>query len=130
VEAKTTVSAPDFEKMSKAEIVTWFSTAPESSVVEVLRAAHEVDDPPAATRPDDGSIPLMLTSIRLPVELVRSLDAVAAVEGVNRSEAIRLAIAEFVRQRTGEVSPSEAERALDVIRRVVGEHVNSRRDAA
>jgi hypothetical protein len=124
------VSAPDFEKMSKAEIVRWFSTAPEASLVEVLRGAHKVDDPPTATRPDDGSIPLMLTSIRLPVELVRSLDAVAGAEGLNRSEAIRFAIAEFVRQRTGEVSPSEAEHALDVLRRVVGEHANSRGDAA
>jgi hypothetical protein len=56
VEAKATVSAPDFEKMSKAEIVRWFSTVSESSLVEVLRDAHRVDDPPTATRPDDGAI--------------------------------------------------------------------------
>jgi metal-responsive CopG/Arc/MetJ family transcriptional regulator len=72
----------------------------------------------------------MLTSIRLPVDLIRSLDAVAAAEGLNRSEAIRLAVTDFVKRRTDEVTPSEAEHALEVLRRVVGERVSNRGEAA
>lgn len=123
------MSTSDFENMSKDQIVDWFTRAPDADLAEVVRTAQRIEEPSTAT-PAEVSIPLMLTSIRLPVELVRSLDEVAATAGLNRSEAIRLAVAEFVQQRHGGVSSSEAERALDVLRRVVGEHVSSHRDAA
>jgi predicted DNA-binding protein len=118
--------------MSKDEVIAWFSEAPDDDLSHVIRNARRVDesDVAGAAEPTDVSIPLMLTSIRLPVELVRQLDEVASAEGITRSEAIRSAVAAFVRERRGGVTPAEAERALDVLRRVVGEHLNTPREAA
>ncbi len=131
------MSGHDFDEMSKEQAITWFTQAPDDDLAEVVRTARPVI---GSSRPVDDSrstqpvgevpIPLMLTSIRLPVELVGWLDEIAAAEGMNRSEAIRTAVAAFVRHRRGGVDASEAERALDVLRRVVGEHADARRAAA
>ena len=124
------MSAPDFSGMGRDEIVAWFSNAPDSELAEVIRTAQPAEAATAVGPAADTSIPLLLTSIRLPVELVQGLDEVAAAEGINRSEAIRWAVTDFLRDRRGAVTPAEAERALDVLRRLVGEHATGFRDAA
>jgi Arc/MetJ-type ribon-helix-helix transcriptional regulator len=125
------MSGPEFDDMSKAEIVEWFSNASDDELAEVVRTAQPASDvPAAASGAGTAAVPLLLTSIRLPVELVRELDEVAAAEGTNRSEAIRIAVAAFLRERRGAVGPTEAERALDVLRRLVQQHGVGYPDAA
>jgi predicted DNA-binding protein len=116
--------------MSRDQALSWFIDAPEADLAEVVRTARPVKDDAEDVARVETAIPLMLTSIRLPVELVRFLDEVAAAEGVTRSEAIRQAVARYVGDRRGGVSPSEAQHALDVLRRVVGEHASIYREAA
>lgn len=125
------MSAPDFDSMSKDEIVEWFVTAGDGDLAEVVRTAQPVRNTVAPqSGSGDSAIPLLLTSIRLPVDLVAGLDEVAAAEGTTRSEVIRLAVAALLRQRRGEVSGVEAEQALEVFKRLVREHVTEHRHAA
>lgn len=112
--------------MSRDEAVEWFAQASDDDLAEAVRTAHRPVDEFKPRPAGEAAIPLMLTSIRLPVELVRQLDEVAAAEGLNRSEAIRSAVAAYVRQCQGDVDVSEAERALEILRRVVGEHTRGR----
>jgi predicted transcriptional regulator len=130
VEATTAVTAWDFAEMSRDDAVAWFNQASDKELAEVVRTAQRADREGSLQPIGEVPISLMLTSIRLPVDLVQVLDEVAAAEGLNRSEAIRTAVGAYVRERRGGVSPSEAERALDVLRRVVGEHTNAHRPAA
>ena len=109
------MSSPDFEKMTKQEIVAWFESA--ESIAPVLASMTPATEPVA---PPAG-VPMMLASIRLPVVLIEQLDAIADRHGVRRSEVIREALVSFVASRTAPVSRDEAERALDVLRRVVAD---------
>jgi predicted DNA-binding protein len=123
MEATVAVSADDLDKMSRDQVVEWFKSAPDEELAEVVRTARQTTDGTARVPRGESAIPLMLTSLRLPVELVSQLDEVAAVSGLNRSEAIRAAVVAYVQERRGEVSATEAEHALEVLRRVVGEHI-------
>jgi Arc/MetJ-type ribon-helix-helix transcriptional regulator len=108
------MSGPDFERMSKDEVLAWFDHADDiSPVVATMDAAAE----PVRRAPSDG--PMMLASIRLPVATVEQLDALAELDGVRRSDVIRDALAAYLRDRTSPIGRDEAERALDVLRRVV-----------
>ena len=108
------MSGPDFERMTKAEIITWFTSADDiSPVVSSMSPATTTH-----SRPESG-IPMMLASIRLPVTLVEQLDNLADLLGVRRSELIREALAGYVKEKTTPVGRDEAEHALDVLRRVV-----------
>jgi predicted DNA-binding protein len=109
--------------MSRDQAVEWFANASDDELADVVRTARRPVGRVVPASSDAAAIPLMLTSIRLPVDLVAQLDEVAAAEGINRSDAIRTAIAGYVRERHGVVSAAEAEHALEVLRRVVGEHI-------
>lgn len=117
------MSAREVDKMSRDQAVEWFSEASDEDFAEVVRTARRPTGDTRRAAGSEAAIPLMLTSIRLPVDLVGQLDEVAAAQGLNRSEAIREAVAAYVQERRGGISVSEAEHALDVLRRVVGEHI-------
>ena len=109
------MSSPDFERMTKQEIIEWFESA--ESIAPMLASMAPASEPVA---PPTG-VPMTLASIRLPVVLVEQLDAIADRHGVRRSEVIREALVSFVASRTAPVGRDEAERALDVLRRVVAD---------
>jgi predicted transcriptional regulator len=109
------VSLPDFEKMTKREIIAWFESA--DSIAPLVATMAPATEPVA---PSTG-VPMMLASIRLPVVLVDQLDAIAEHDGTKRSEVIREALVSYVESRTAPVARDEAERALDVLRRVVAD---------
>ena len=101
--------------MTKQEIIAWFESA--ESIAPMLASMAPATEPVA---PPTG-VPMTLASIRLPVVLVEQLDAIADRHGVRRSEVIREALVSFVASRTAPVGRDEAERALDVLRRVVAD---------
>jgi predicted DNA-binding protein len=109
------VKAPDFEKMTKDEVIAWFRTSTDLS--PLLASMTPATEP--ASRPE---APMMLASIRLPVDLMEQLDQLAALHGVRRSDVIRDALAAYVTEHTGAVDRDEAERALEVLRRIVASH--------
>jgi hypothetical protein len=113
------MSGPDFDKMTKDEVIAWFRTT------EDLSPALAAMTPAApAVRP--AEIPMVLASIRLPVALVEQLDGLADLHGVRRSDVIRDALSAYVVSRTAPVGRDEAEYALDVLRRAL----TVKRDAA
>jgi predicted DNA-binding protein len=119
------MSGPDFEQMSKDEVLAWFDHADDiSPVIATMDAASE----PVRRAPGDG--PMMLASIRLPLATVEQVDALAELDGVRRSDVIREALAAYLRDRTSPVGRDEAEHALDVLRRVVVGRTGPRPEAA
>ena len=119
------LTGPDFERMTKDEVIAWFkSTNDVSPILESMRPATE---PPSRSATE---IPMMLASIRLPVVLVDQLNHIADVQGVRRSDVIRDALAAYVTDRTAPVGRDEAEHALDVLRRVVASHGDTDHRAA
>lgn len=108
------MSGPDFERMTKDEVVAWFATAEDIS--PVLSTATEATE---AVRPPGPDGPMMLASIRLPVRMVEQLDSIADLRGVRRSDVIRDALVAWVREQISPVGRDEAERALDVLRKIV-----------
>lgn len=119
------MSGPNFEKMTKDEVIEWFRNADDVSPVLVsLKPATEPVVRPA------GEAPMMLVSIRLPVILVEQLDSLANLQGMRRSEVIREALAGYVTDRTSPVGRDEAERALDVLHRIVASRTDQRDQAA
>ncbi len=123
------MSKRDPDKMTREQAIAWFAGASEEDLADVVRSAKRPAAETGRSAGADAGIPLMLTSIRLPVDLVAHLDEVAAADGVNRSEAIRAAVTAYVNERRGEIGASEAEHALEVLRRVVGAHINGPRAA-
>jgi predicted DNA-binding protein len=109
------VTVPDFDKMTKDEVITWFKTSTDLS--PMLASITPATEP--ATRTES---PMMLASIRLPVDLMEQLDQLAAVQGVRRSDVIRDALAAYVSDHTRAVDRDEAKRALEVLRRIVATH--------
>ena len=118
------MSAPDFDRMTKDEIIAWFKDT--NDLTPILTAMTPATEP--ATRPADT--PMMLASIRLPVELVEQLDNLAALHGMRRSDVIRDALTAYVADRTNPVDRDDAVHALEVIRRIVANHVDLHGEAA
>ncbi|MFY1652961.1 CopG family ribbon-helix-helix protein [Solwaraspora sp. WMMB762] len=118
------MSEPDFDRMSKDEVITWFQNT--DSLASVIRSMTAV--------PATGGVPeapMMLVSIRLPVALVEQLDRIAGESATRRSDVIRDALTGYVAARTAPVGQHEAEQALDVLRRIVTAHTGEgRADAA
>jgi Arc/MetJ-type ribon-helix-helix transcriptional regulator len=72
------------------------------------------------THPPDSRTPMQIVNIRLPAALVDAVDSLAAERSQqNRSELIRAAVLQYLQRETAEVPATEAERALEVLRRVV-----------
>jgi predicted transcriptional regulator len=119
------MSGPDFERMSKDEVVAWFDAS--DDVSPLLSTVESVADgvvSPAA----DG--PMAMISIRLPVAMVEELDGLADVQQARRSDVIREALASYIRERTAPVGPDDAEQALEVLRKVVAGRFGNQAEAA
>jgi Arc/MetJ-type ribon-helix-helix transcriptional regulator len=119
------VSEPNFDAMTKNEVVAWFRDT--RSLAPVMAAMTPSTDPPSSAPPD---VPMMLVSIRLPVSLVARLDDLARQDGLRRSELIREALADFAHEHASTVGRDEAERALEVLRRLVATRTAPHVDAA
>lgn len=119
------MSGPDFERMSKDEVVAWFDSS--EDVSPLLSAVAPVSD--GVTSPVvDG--PMALISIRVPVAMVDDLESLADLQGVRRSDVIREALASYVRERTAPVGPDDAAQALEVLRKVVAGRFGNQAEAA
>jgi predicted transcriptional regulator len=119
------VSGPDFEQMSKDEVVAWFNAA--EDVSPLLSAVTPVSDEVASPATDG---PMALISIRLPVAMVDELDSFADMGHTRRSDIIRDALASYIKDRTAPVGPDDAEQALEVLRKVVAGRFGSQAEAA
>lgn len=73
---------------------------------------------------------MMLASFRLPVSMVEQLENLAELQGVRRSDIVREALSAYLAERTSPVGRTEAQHALDVLRRIVDSQTESRADAA
>lgn len=111
----------DFEHMTKDEVIAWFRTTNDLS--PMLVDMQPTTGPASRPAPD---VPMMLASIRLPVALLEQLDHLASRQGVRRSDVIREALSTNIAEKTAPVSRDEAERALDVLRRVVADRTDPR----
>jgi predicted transcriptional regulator len=115
---------PDFERMTKDEVIAWFDNTRDIS--PVLGSMTPATEPVRRT----AEVPMMLASIRLPVAMAEQLDSLADLQGVRRSDIIREALAAYLTERTAPVGRDEAEQALDVLRRLVTNRTDRRADAA
>jgi predicted transcriptional regulator len=118
------VTLPDFDRMTKDEILEWFDRTEDLSPL-IRTMQPDTEEIRRSPHP-----PMMLASIRLPVELVYKVDTLAQSDGVTRSDLVREAIAAYIADRTGTVSRDEAEHALAVISRIVHERTTPTADAA
>ncbi|MER7282041.1 ribbon-helix-helix protein, CopG family [Dactylosporangium sp. NPDC000244] len=119
------MSGPDFERMSKDEVVAWFNTS--EDVSPLLSAVTPVSDEVASPAVDG---PMALISIRLPVAMVDELESLADIERTRRSDIIRDALASYIKERTAPVGPDDAQQALEVLRKVVAGRFGSQAEAA
>jgi predicted DNA-binding protein len=105
--------------MTEDEVVAWFRSAKELTTLlgDTLPAPATSGLGTSATSATSADVSMMLVSIRLPVMLVEQLDQLANSRGVRRADVIREAISVFV--------ADEPERAMDVLRRVVGDRSDS-----
>ena len=62
---------------------------------------------------------MRLYTFRLPPELIERIDDLADRDRKRRADLVRDALTRYVEQRTAPVPQSEAEHALEVLRRVV-----------
>jgi hypothetical protein len=113
MEEASTVSEPEFDSMTKDEVIAWFRTT--DTLAPVIRSMTPSAEPAAEPVPE---IPMMLASIRVPVPVVEEVDRLADEDGV-RSDIIRDALGRYIMMRRSPVSPDEAQHALEVLRRVV-----------
>lgn len=119
------MSGPDFDRMPKDDVVSWFDASDDiSPVLATLMPVSEQVVRPAT----DG--PMALISIRLPVAMVEEFDSLADLQRVRRSDVIREALSAYIAAQNAQVRPDEAERALDVLRRVVAGRLGKPAEAA
>jgi predicted transcriptional regulator len=114
MEEASPVSEPEFDSMTKDEVIAWFRTT--DTLTPIIRSMTPSAEPAADPVPE---IPMMLASIRVPVPVVEEVDRLADEDGVRRSDIIREALGRYIMMRRSPVSPDEARHALDVLRRVV-----------
>lgn len=118
------MSGPDFERMSKDEIVDWFDSS--GDVSPLLSTVVPTTDGVAS--PADG--PMALISIRLPVAMVDELNGLAELGQVRRSDVIREALASYIKKQNALVGPDDARQALEVLRKVVAGRFGNQPEAA
>ncbi|WP_229398292.1 ribbon-helix-helix domain-containing protein [Micromonospora okii] len=106
------MTEPDFDRMTKNEVVAWFQNT--DSLAPVIKSMTAAPAPGGAP-----GTPMMLVSIRLPVSLVEQLDHLADQAATRRSDIVRDALTSYVADQIAPVSQDEAEHALDVLRRIV-----------
>ena len=86
--------------MSRDELVAYFNAG--GDISELLRDATPGPDLGAAPSPD--AIPMIVTGVRLPAEVVRQLDQLAGTDRGGRSGLIRRAIDEFLERHSDEAA--------------------------
>ncbi|GAA3246627.1 ribbon-helix-helix protein, CopG family [Dactylosporangium siamense] len=119
------MSGPDFERMSKDEVVAWFDAS--DDVSPLLSAVAPVEDGVVSPAVDG---PMAMISIRLPVAMVEELDGLADAQQARRSDVIREALTSYIRERTAPVGPDDAQQALEVLRKVVAGRFGNQAEAA
>ena len=90
----------DPRSMSRDELVAYFSAG--GDISELLRGATPGADLGPAPSPD--MIPMIVTGVRLPTDVVRQLDLLAGSERGGRSGLIRRAIDEYLERHSGEAA--------------------------
>lgn len=68
---------------------------------------------------EDDYAPMVIASFRLPASLLTDLDRLADLDHKRRADIVREALTAYVAERTAPVPRGEAERALDVLGRLV-----------
>lgn len=86
--------------MSRDELVAYFDAG--GDISELLRGATAGQDLGPAPSPD--AVPMIVTGVRLPSDVVRQLDRLAGTDRGGRSGVIRQAIDEFLERHTGEAA--------------------------
>lgn len=86
--------------MSRDELVAYFNAG--GDISELLRGATAGPDLGPAPSPD--SIPMIVTGVRLPTDVVRQLDQLAGNDRGGRSGLIRRAIDEFLERHMGDAA--------------------------
>jgi predicted DNA-binding protein len=111
------MSPSDPTAMGRDEFIAWFDNTDEPDLTPMIRSMQPSSDPVAP-----GPVPMELSSIRLPVDLVRQLDEYAREQGKNRSTVIRDALAAFIAEQRSPVERDRVVQALEVLRRAVDTH--------
>jgi hypothetical protein len=86
--------------MSREALVAYFNAG--GDISELLRDAVAGSD--VGPTPDPETIPMIVTGVRLPSDVVRQLDHIAGNDKGGRSGLIRQAIDEFLERRAGEAA--------------------------
>jgi hypothetical protein len=90
----------DPRAMSRDELLAYFNAG--GDISELLRDA--VAGPDLGPAPPPETIPMIVTGVRLPSDVVRQLDQLAANDKGGRSGLIRQAIDEFLERHAGEAA--------------------------
>lgn len=86
--------------MSRDELVAYFNAG--GDISDLLHGA--VVGPDLGPTPAPETIPMIVTGVRLPAEVVRQLDQLAGNDKGGRSGLIRQAIDEFLERHAGEAA--------------------------
>jgi len=86
--------------MSRDELVAYFDAG--GDISELLRGATAGPDLGPAPSPE--AVPMIVTGVRLPSDVVRQLDQLAGNDRGGRSGLIRRAIDEFIERHSGEAA--------------------------
>ncbi|GAA1752316.1 hypothetical protein GCM10009681_24070 [Luedemannella helvata] len=86
--------------MSRDELVAYFNAG--GDISELLRDA--TPGPDLGSAPSPEAIPMIVTGVRLPSDVVRKLDHLAGNDRGGRSGVIRQAIDEFLERHAGEAA--------------------------
>ncbi len=90
----------DPRSMNRDELVAYFNSG--GDISDLLRDATTGPDLGPAPAPE--TIPMIVTGVRLPSEVVRQLDQLAGKDKGGRSSLIRQAIDEFLQRHTSEAA--------------------------
>lgn len=91
---------PDPRSMSRDELVAYVNAG--GDISDLLRGA--VAGPDLGPMPPPETIPMIVTGIRLPTDVVGRLDQLAGNDKGGRSGLIRRAIDEFLERRAGQAA--------------------------
>lgn len=91
---------PDPRSMSRDELVAYFNNG--GDISDLLR--DSVVGPDLGPAPAPETIPMIVTGVRLPSDVVRQLDQLARNDKGGRSGLIRQAIDEFLERHAGEAA--------------------------
>jgi hypothetical protein len=91
---------PDPRKMSRDELVAYFDAG--GDISDLLRDAGP--GPNLGPAPAPETVPMIVTGVRLPSDVLRRLDRLAGNDKGGRSGLIRQAVDEFLERHAGEAA--------------------------